>query len=97
MPKNRRQRRERTHDWPQIKQYTLSSFLGRWQPNAPKKPAPASGDDKNQDNTVKIWNINTGITTLTYTGHTGTAVYVAWSPDGARIASASQNKTVQVW
>ncbi len=34
---------------------------------------------------------------LTYTGHTGTITSLAWSPDGKRIASASGDRTVQVW
>jgi WD40 repeat protein len=32
-----------------------------------------------------------------YHGHTSTVFTVAWSPDGTRIASASQDGTVQVW
>ena len=33
----------------------------------------------------------------TYRGHTGAVLSVAWSPDGTRIASASADRTVQVW
>lgn len=33
----------------------------------------------------------------TYQGHTGPVYTVAWSPDGTRIASASQDGTFQVW
>jgi hypothetical protein len=33
----------------------------------------------------------------TYPGHRGAVLSVAWSPDGTRIASASADRTVQVW
>ncbi len=33
----------------------------------------------------------------TYTGHTDAVISVAWSPDGAHIASASADRTVQVY
>jgi eukaryotic-like serine/threonine-protein kinase len=32
-----------------------------------------------------------------YRGHSGTVLPVRWSPDGKRIASGSEDKTVQVW
>ncbi len=38
-----------------------------------------------------------GTTLLTYTGHSGSVSSVAWSPGGDRLASASTDKTVQVW
>src|SRR5258708_5400588 len=37
------------------------------------------------------------VTLYTYHGHTSIITGVAWSPDGKRIASASQDETVQVW
>ena len=38
-----------------------------------------------------------GATLLTYTGHYEIVSTVAWSPDGKRIASASQDSRVLVW
>jgi eukaryotic-like serine/threonine-protein kinase len=34
---------------------------------------------------------------VTYTGHNGFVVAVAWSPDGQYIASGGVDTTVQVW
>src|SRR5260370_4366087 len=38
-----------------------------------------------------------GTTLYTYRGHHNPVNTVVWSPDGKRIASASYDKTVQVW
>ena len=44
---------------------------------------------------IQIWDAITGKVSLSYSGHTQPVNAVAWSPDGKRIASVSEN--VQVW
>jgi len=41
--------------------------------------------------------VQTGKLQVNYTGHSASVARVAWSPDGSRIASASDDGTVQIW
>ena len=45
----------------------------------------------------QVWNVYSGRVLLTYTKHTGRVYEMAWSPDGTRLASCSDDRTVQVW
>src|SRR5260370_19005753 len=49
------------------------------------------------DETVQVWDANTGSPFYTYKGHRGGVSSVTWSPDDYSIASASYDNTVQVW
>ena len=49
------------------------------------------------DNTLKVWDAQTGQETLTLKGHSGYVFSVSFSPDGKRIVSGSYDKTLKVW
>lgn len=49
------------------------------------------------DKLIKLWNAYTGAFMRTLTGHTEGVSDIAWSPDTAFLASASDDKTVRIW
>jgi WD40 repeat protein len=55
--------------------------------------ASGSGDD-----TVNVWDAETGALIHTLSGHAGTVPSVTFSPDGSRIASTGTlDMTIKVW
>ena len=46
---------------------------------------------------MQVWDTTTGKERFTHNGHTAQVGFVAWSPDGTKLASASQDGTDQVW
>ena len=49
------------------------------------------------DETIKIWDANTGSCLQTLTGHTDAVCSASYSPDGRKIVSASKDKTIKIW
>ena len=49
------------------------------------------------DNTVRVWNVNSGEEMMKLGGHTNVVNSVAFSNDGKCIVSGSNDKTVRVW
>ena len=50
-----------------------------------------------EDCTVKLWNIDTGELSVTFTGHLSTVYQLAFSADGNTLASGSADGTVRFW
>lgn len=49
------------------------------------------------DGTLRLWDLNTGITTRRFVGHGKDVLSVAFSADNRQIVSGSRDKTVKLW
>jgi WD40 repeat protein len=93
-----------TTDWSLTRK--LSGHLGSvltldFSPDG-KYLASGSGTDKVfmnnvPENLIKVWDFERGIAIANMTGHTDGVMEVKWSPDGGRLASASDDKTMRMW
>ncbi|WP_026732990.1 serine/threonine-protein kinase [Fischerella sp. PCC 9605] len=54
----------------------------------------ATGSD---DNTIKLWQVNTGQIISTLLGHSWSVLAVAFSPNGETLISGSRDNTVKLW
>ena len=49
------------------------------------------------DNTIKLWDVETGQEIRTLKGHDGVVYSVNFSPDGKTLVSGSWDKTIKLW
>lgn len=50
-----------------------------------------------QDNTVKLWDVETGKEVRTFYGHTSRVLCIAFSPDGKSLASGGSDFVIKLW
>ncbi|KAG0204961.1 cross-pathway control WD-repeat protein cpc2 [Mortierella sp. GBA30] len=49
------------------------------------------------DKTLRLWDLNTGLTTRRFVGHTNDVLSVSFSADNRQIVSGSRDKTIKLW
>lgn len=49
------------------------------------------------DGTLRLWDLNTGLTTRRFSGHTKDVLSVAFSVDNRQIVSGSRDKSIKLW
>ena len=49
------------------------------------------------DATLRLWDLNAGVTTRRFVGHTKDVLSVAFSADNRQIVSGSRDKTIKLW
>ena len=49
------------------------------------------------DHTLRLWDLNTGMTTRRFVGHTSDVLSVSFSADNRQIVSGSRDRTIKLW
>jgi WD40 repeat protein len=69
-----------------------------WSPDGDRLLSVSGNPDEgSRDNTVRIWDTNTGEQLLVIEGHAATVWWGDWSPDGTRIVTTSFDRTTRIW
>jgi WD40 repeat protein/tRNA A-37 threonylcarbamoyl transferase component Bud32 len=76
--------------------YTLTSHSS-WVTCVVASPNTPTFASSSLDDTIKVWNINTGELLFNMTGHNRGVNTIAISPDGRTLVSGSDDYTVRVW
>nr|RNJ70431.1 MAG: hypothetical protein EDM05_04695 [Leptolyngbya sp. IPPAS B-1204] len=76
--------------------YTLNAHSS-WVTCVVASPNTPTFASSSLDDTIKIWNINTGELLFNMTGHNRGVNTIAISPDGRTLVSGSDDYTVRVW
>jgi WD40 repeat protein len=75
---------------------TFAGHVGRIQAVA-VTPDGRCAISASNDNTLKVWELKSGLESQTLQGHAGRVNAVAVTPDGRRAVSASMDHTLKVW
>jgi serine/threonine protein kinase len=76
--------------------YTLIGHSS-WVTSVALSPAAPLAASSSLDDTIKLWNLQTGTEIFTLTGHARGVNAIAISPDGKLLISGSDDYTVKVW
>jgi len=72
----------------------------KWSPTGPNSANPNQKlvlASASFDNTIKLWDIETGVRLFTLTKHTDPVYSVSFSPNGEFLASGSFDKCLHIW
>ncbi len=50
-----------------------------------------------EDFNIRVWNVETDVTPMIFSGHTDDVTDLVWHPDGSKITSASLDNTARIW